>query len=102
MLTRRGDERFRNLAEMITIEGMQLPENLHLKSGVYEQGLLRPEKGGGRFLELSDVGKPNILISTKIARDYPHSDGTPKKVGDTQRQSGIPSTFQVSHVLITT
>jgi len=93
MLTRRGDERFRNLAEMITIEGMQLPENLHLKSGVYEQGLLRPEKGGGRFLELSDVGKPNILISTKIARDYPNSDGTPKKVGDTLDIGGKP--FQV-------
>ena len=31
---------------------------------------------------MDDVGKPNVLISTKIARDYPNSDGSPKKVGD--------------------
>ena len=61
---------------------MQLPEHLHLKSGVFEQGLLPREKGGGRFLTMDDVGKPNVLISTKIARDYPNSDGSPKKVGD--------------------
>jgi putative ABC transport system permease protein len=28
------------------------------------------------------VGKPNVLISTKIAREYPNGDGTPKKAGD--------------------
>ena len=49
-----------------------------------------PEKGGGRFLTLDDVGKPNVLISTKIARDYPNSDGTPKKVGDTILIGGKP------------
>ena len=31
---------------------------------------------------MDDVGKPNVLISTKIAHDYPNSDGSPKKVGD--------------------
>jgi putative ABC transport system permease protein len=31
---------------------------------------------------MEDVGKPNVLISTKIANDYPNSDGSPKKVGD--------------------
>jgi putative ABC transport system permease protein len=31
---------------------------------------------------MDDVGKPNVLVSTKIARDYPNSDGSPKKVGD--------------------
>jgi putative ABC transport system permease protein len=83
MLTKRGDQRYSSFAEMIMIEGQQLPEHLHLQSGVYEQGLLPKEKGGGRFLELSDVGKPNILISLKIAREYPNNDGSPKKVGDT-------------------
>ena len=31
---------------------------------------------------MDDVGKPNVLISSKIAKDYPNSDGTPKRVGD--------------------
>ena len=39
------------------------------------------------------MGKPNVLISTKIARDYPNSDGTPKKVGDSILIGGKP--FQV-------
>jgi putative ABC transport system permease protein len=90
MLTKRGDERFSTFAETIMIEGQQLPEHIHLKSGVYEQGLLDPDKGGGRFLERSDVGKPNILISTKIAHDYPNSDRSPKKVGDTLLIGGKP------------
>jgi len=83
LLTGKGAERFSSFAETIMVEGQQLPEHLHLVSGVYEQGILPPEKGGGRFLELADVGKPNVLISTKIARDYPNGDGTPKKAGDT-------------------
>jgi putative ABC transport system permease protein len=82
MLTRKGADRFSSFAETILIEGQQLPEHLHLKSGVFEQGLLPPEKGGGRFLNMDDVGKPNVLISTKIAQDYPNADKTPKKVGD--------------------
>jgi len=83
LLTGKGDQRYAAFAETIMIEGMQLPEHLHLKSAVFAQGLLKPEEGGGRYLQVEDVGKPNILISTKIARDYSNSDGTPKKVGDT-------------------
>ncbi len=82
MLIKKGTEKFSAMAETIMIEGQQLPEHLHLKSGVYEQGLLPAEKGGGRFLTMEDVGKRNVLISTKIARDYPNSDKSPKKVGD--------------------
>jgi putative ABC transport system permease protein len=93
MLTGKGDQRFSSIAETIMIEGMQLPEHLHLKSAVFEHGLVKPEKGGGRYLEMGDVGKPNIMISTKIAQDYPNSDGTPKKVGDTLLIGGKP--FQI-------
>jgi putative ABC transport system permease protein len=82
MLARRGDQRYSSFAQMITIAGQSLPEHLQIKSGVYQQGLLSPEKAGGRFLSLSDGGKANVLISAKIARDYPNSDGSPKKVGD--------------------
>jgi putative ABC transport system permease protein len=82
MLTQKGNERFSSFAETILVEGQQLPEHLHLKSGVFEQGLLPPEKGGGRFLTMDDVGKRNVLLSTKLAHDYPNSDRSPKKVGD--------------------
>jgi putative ABC transport system permease protein len=82
MLIKKGADKLSGFAETILIEGQQLPEHLDLKSGVFEQGLLPPEKGGGRFLTMDDVGKPNVLISTKIARDYPNSNGSPKKVGD--------------------
>ncbi len=89
-LTAKGSDRFSTFAESIMLEGQSLPEHLHLKSGVYEQGILPPEKGGGRFLNEDDVGKPNVLISTKIARDYPGEGGAAKKVGDTIRIGGKP------------
>ena len=47
----------------------------------------------GRFLKPSDQGKPNIVISRKIARDYPGADGKPRKVGDTLQIGGKP--FQI-------
>jgi putative ABC transport system permease protein len=90
LFTKKGDQRFSSFAETILIEGQSLPEHLGLKSGVFEQGLLPPEKGGGRFLQMEDVGKPNVLISSKIARDYPNADGTPKKVNDTILIGGKP------------
>jgi putative ABC transport system permease protein len=92
-LTGKGDQRFTSFAETIMVEGMQLPEHLHLKSAVFQHGLLKPDEGGGRYLELDDVGKPNILISTKIARDFPNSDKSPKKVGDSLLIGGKP--FQI-------
>ena len=72
------------------VEGMQLPEHLNLKSAVFQHGLLKPEEGGGRYLGMDDVGKPKIMISTKIARDFPNSDGSPKKVGDKLLLGGKP------------
>ena len=44
----------------------------------------------GRFLEPSDKGKPNIVISRKIARDHPKADGKPRQVGDTLHIGGKP------------
>jgi putative ABC transport system permease protein len=67
------------------IDGEQLPEHLRMRSGAYKNGLLPPSEGGGRYLDASDVGRPHVVISTKIARDYPNADGSPKKVGDTLR-----------------
>jgi putative ABC transport system permease protein len=90
MLRRRGEQKYSSLAEMIMLQGQSMPEHLQIKSSVYRQGLLPKEKGGGRFLAPSDVGKYNVLISTKIARDYPNEDGSPKKVGETIRIGNKP------------
>ena len=42
---------------------------------------------------MEDVGKPVVMISTKIAREYPNSDGSPKKVGETLKVGGKPFTI---------
>jgi putative ABC transport system permease protein len=77
VLTEKGATRYSSFAETVRVEGQELPWHLHLKSGVYEQALLPADKGGGRFLQLSDVGEPKLVISTKIAGDFPNRDGTP-------------------------
>jgi putative ABC transport system permease protein len=85
MITRSRDDGLNGIANLIAIEGQDLPEHLKLRSGIFLASMLPKERGGGRFLTLDDVGKSNILISTKIARDHPNADGSPKKVGETLR-----------------
>ena len=85
LLTRPRESGMKNLAKMVVIEGQDLPEHLKLKSAVFAMSLLPKERGGGRFLDLGDIGQHNVVISTKIARDYPNADGTPKTVGQTIR-----------------
>jgi putative ABC transport system permease protein len=82
-LTHPGSQGLGRLAETIMIEGEQLPEHLQVRGGAFRRSLLPPERGGGRYLDEADVGRPHVVISTKIARDYPNADATPKKVGDT-------------------
>lgn len=72
-----------SLLEQPAIQGQDLAAHARLHSIVYPKAL--KERGEGRFLTLDDVGKPNIVISRKIARDYPNADGTPRKVGQTLR-----------------
>jgi putative ABC transport system permease protein len=85
MLTRSKEQGLKRLTDMIVIEGQDLPQHLQLKGAVFAMSLLPKERGGGRFLTLDDVGKHNVVISTKIARDFPNADGTHKKVGETLR-----------------
>jgi putative ABC transport system permease protein len=74
-----GRSPLEGFAETIMIEGEQLPEHLRIRSGAYKNGLLPRSKGGGRYLDESDVGRPHVVISTKIARDFSNADGSPKK-----------------------
>jgi putative ABC transport system permease protein len=63
--------------------GQDIAAHMDLNSAVFPRAL--KEKGEGRFLTLEDVGKPNIVISRKIARDFPDSRGNPRKPGDSLR-----------------
>lgn len=85
LVTNLREQGLKKLTDLIVIEGQDLPEHLKLKSAVFAMSLLPKERGGGRFLTLDDIGKRNIVISSKIARDFPNADGSPKKVGQTLR-----------------
>jgi len=89
-LTHKSNGGLGQFAETVMIDGEQLPEHRYLRSGAFKQSLLPPERGGGRYLEAADMGQSRVVISTKIARDYPNADGTPKKVGDTLLIGGKP------------
>lgn len=73
------------------IQGQDIEAHRHLKSAVYPRAI--KEKGEGRFLVPEDKGKPNIVISRKVAHDYPDAKGNPRKLGDTLRIAGKPFTI---------
>ena len=65
------------------VSGQDIVAHIGLNSAVFPRALR--EHGEGRFLEPDDKGKPNIVISRKIARDFPDEQGQPRKVGGTLR-----------------
>jgi putative ABC transport system permease protein len=74
-------EPLRALLSLIQIEGQDLDEHLRLRSGVYRARMIPAVRGGGRFLDVADQGRPHIVISTRIAREFPDEQGEPRKVG---------------------
>jgi putative ABC transport system permease protein len=85
MLTRPKDQGFSRFLNMIAVEGQDIREHARLKSAAINHSILPTSKGGGRMLNESDVGKPHVVISTKIAHDFTNADGSPKRVGQTIR-----------------
>jgi putative ABC transport system permease protein len=85
LLMRPREQGLKSLADTIMIEGQDLPEHLKLQSALFVMSLLPKERGGGRFLGLGDIGRKNVVISTKIAREFANADGTPKAVGQALR-----------------
>jgi putative ABC transport system permease protein len=73
------------------IAGQEIVAHQNLRSAVFPRALR--EHGEGRFLQPSDAGQPNIVISRKIAREHPDAQGRPRKVGDSLRIVGKP--FQI-------
>jgi putative ABC transport system permease protein len=88
MLTRPKDQMAKGLLNLIQVEGQDLPAHARLKNVTINHSILPASKGGGRMLNGSDIGKPHVVISTRIARDYPNADGSPKGVGQTIRIGG--------------
>jgi putative ABC transport system permease protein len=86
-----GKKVINSLLEQPVIAGQDIVAHQNLRSAVFPRAL--KEKGEGRFLEPSDRGKPNVVISRKIAGQHPDAQGRPKKVGDTLRIGGKP--FQI-------
>jgi putative ABC transport system permease protein len=63
--------------------GVDIEDRLRLRNGIYDDKLLP----GGRFLDLSDRGTRNCVISRQIAEQFQ------KQVGDTLTVNGYPLTI---------
>jgi putative ABC transport system permease protein len=83
LLTKSRENRIQSLFDAVVIQGQDIAAHRDLKSLVFPKALLPASKGGGRYLSLDDRGKPNIVISRKIANQHKDAQGQPKKVGDT-------------------
>ncbi|MFI5458308.1 MAG: ABC transporter permease [Isosphaerales bacterium] len=77
-----------SILDQPVIAGQDIVAHQNLHSAVFPRAL--KENGTGRFLEPSDRGQPNAVISRKIARQHPDAQGRPKKVGDTLRIGAKP------------
>jgi putative ABC transport system permease protein len=85
LLTRPRDQGLKGLIGSVAIEGQDIAEHRKLRNMALAEAILPGNRGGGRFLDASDVGKPHAVISLRIARDHSNADGTPKAVGQTMR-----------------
>lgn len=92
--TRSKEQRFQSLIDQPLIQGQDIAAHEKLHSAVFPSKLLPKEEGGGRFLNDGDRGQPRIVISRKIARDYPvetkNGETRPRAVGDTLTIGGKP------------
>jgi putative ABC transport system permease protein len=83
-------DRTKGLWNINIVLGEDIAAHRRLKSALGPKSLLPAGQGGGRYLDLSDRGKPNVVISKKIAEDFRDPQGRPKRVGDTLRIGGRP------------
>jgi putative ABC transport system permease protein len=91
--SRAGHERrpvLESLLNLVQVEGQDIAAHRPLRHEVYRANMLPSARGGGRFLDASDRGQPHALISTTLAREYPHPDGRPRRVGDVLRVGTQP------------
>ena len=86
-----GKSMMNSLLDQPVVVGQDIVSHQDLHSAIFPRAL--KEKGTGRYLEPSDRGQANIVISRKIASQHPDAERNPKKVGDTLRIGGKP--FQI-------
>jgi putative ABC transport system permease protein len=86
-----GKSMMNSLLDQPVVVGQDIVSHQNLHSAIFPRAL--KEKGTGRYLEPSDRGQANIVISRKIASQHPDAERNPKKVGDTLRIGGKP--FQI-------
>lgn len=88
------EARIQSMLDAIVIQGQDIPSHAHLRSAVFPSKMLPPDKGGGRWLNESDRGQDHVVISRKIAGDFPikGDDGRerPRRVGDPIHIGGKP------------
>jgi putative ABC transport system permease protein len=83
MLVRGLTKGMSSVFDQPVISGQDIIAHRDLNSAVFPRAL--QERGEGRFLTPADKGTSNIVISRKIAKDFPDSQGKPRKVGDNLR-----------------
>jgi len=93
MMTKTKEQKFQSIFDQPVVQGQDIASHRNLRSAVFPSKLLPPEQGGGRFLNASDRGQPHIVISKKIAAEYPDAEGRPKQVGDALRLGDKPYTI---------
>src|ERR1700722_6570546 len=76
-LQKTKEQKIQSFLDATVIQGQDIAAHKPLKSAVYPSALK-----DGRFLQVSDRGSKNIVISRKIAAEHKDADGKPKKVGD--------------------
>jgi putative ABC transport system permease protein len=82
LIVQKRENRLQSVLDTVIIQGQDIAAHQGLKSLVYPKAILQ-SKEGGRYLTLEDRGKPNIVISRKIANEHKDAKGRPKQVGDT-------------------
>mgnify|MGYP001039539721 CR=1 FL=1 len=80
-----------SMLDQPVVTGQDIAAHAKLRSAVYPRSL--KTKGEGRFLNEGDVGKPNVVISRKLAKQFGAGPGEPKKVGDRLRISDVDCTI---------
>jgi putative ABC transport system permease protein len=76
-LKKSREQQIQSMLDATVIQGQDIAAHKPLKSAVYPSALK-----DGRFLEISDKGTNNIVISRKTAAEHKDASGQPKKVDD--------------------
>jgi putative ABC transport system permease protein len=74
---------FETLFHVVQVEGQDIPAHAKLRHNIYRESMLPARQGGGRFLIPTDRGQPVVVISTRLAKQFPDTSGRPRRVGDT-------------------